>query len=252
VDAAALARLDADGYHVERALTYGGPPPGGSHSTPHAFVCGNARTYWLKRQAQQGLAAELIASRLGELVQAAPGAVIVELTSQAALADGSTDDLLGVGVGIEDRPGMDDVKHVTQLRPDGTLDPAKLSPAARGLILIFQTWLGLGDAHFLIDLRTGHILSHDHGEWGSDPSARTDPIIVSPQWIPADFAQDETVIRPALKRITSISDEAILHAVARMPETPEWNAGLDRRLALAEYLAWRRDRLPEVISGWWR
>jgi hypothetical protein len=62
-----LLRLDAQGVEQLLALAYAGPPRAGSHSTPHAFVCSDGKTYWVKRSAQQGLVAELVAGRVAAL-----------------------------------------------------------------------------------------------------------------------------------------------------------------------------------------
>jgi hypothetical protein len=68
VDADALAKLDARGFTVLESIGHDRPPPAGSHAThatAHAFVCVDGNTYWIKRKAQQGLVAELVAGRLG-------------------------------------------------------------------------------------------------------------------------------------------------------------------------------------------
>jgi hypothetical protein len=177
MDLGQLRGLDADGYIVVEALTYVGPPPAGSHASPHAFVALDGRTHWIKRQAQQGLAAELVAGRLGEMVGAAPNARILRLTPAAVPPGAIADHLLGIGVGIEDKPGMENLRHVTALRPDGTLDPATLDASTRAIVVVFQTWLGVGDTQILVDLRTGRLLSIDHGEWCPDPANRDDPAV---------------------------------------------------------------------------
>jgi hypothetical protein len=120
---------------------------------------------------------ELVAGRLGEMVGAAPNARILRLTPAAVPPGAIADHLLGIGVGIEDKPGMENLRHVTALRPDGTLDPATLDASTRAIVVVFQTWLGVGDTQILVDLRTGRLLSIDHGEWCPDPANRDDPAV---------------------------------------------------------------------------
>jgi hypothetical protein len=250
VEATRLEELDAQGLEVLQAITRSLVPPVGSHASPHGFVCSDGRTYWVKRNAQRGLVAELVAGRLGAAVEAAPSAVVVNLTSAAAPADGSTNHLIGVGVGIQDVAGAENFRHVTQLRPDGTLDPTKLDVASRVRVLTFQTWLGVGDTQILVNLSTGRLLSIDHGEWCPDPRARSEPDLVPTPGVPADFGRTRTLVDDALGRIAALDDEDLLAAVARVPDGPEWNSDRAHRLALAEWLAFRRDRLGEVIHRW--
>src|SRR3954453_12471014 len=105
MDMARLEAADADGEDPVLAIKYDRAPPGGSLATPHAFVCADGKTYWVKRNAQEGLVAELIAGRLGRLVDAAPMAHIVEVPDLIARPVAPA--LAGVGVGIEDRPAME-------------------------------------------------------------------------------------------------------------------------------------------------
>ncbi|MDP9222906.1 MAG: hypothetical protein M3P18_03455 [Actinomycetota bacterium] len=211
----------------------------------------DARTHWIKRTAQQGLIAELVAGRLGSQIGAAPDARIVRLTPTAAPIDGSANHLLGIGVGICDQPGTENLRHINNLRPDGTLDPATLDPTSRALVVAFQTWLGVGDTQILVDLRNGRLQSVDHGDWCSDPSSRADPIVVETPGVPSDFAKDKMLIEKAVEQIEDLGDGILLRAVSQIPSDLEWNSATARRLALAEWLAWRRDRLREVMRQWW-
>jgi hypothetical protein len=135
--------------------------------------------------------------------------------------------------------------------PSGMLDPTKLDAGSRARVITFQTWLGVEDTQILLALQTGRLLSIDHGAWCSDPSSRTSPVIGPTPGVPDHFARERTIVEAALERIENLKDEELLAAVAQMPEGPEWNASRDRRLALAEWLAWRRQSLREAIRRWW-
>jgi hypothetical protein len=250
VEASDLEELDRKGVDVLDAITYSRPPPGGSHASPHAFVFPGGRTYWVKRTAQQGLVAELVAGQLGAAIDAAPMARVVSVS--ANIAPPEAKHLVGVGVGVEDAPGMENLRHLQQALPAGTLDPANLDIASRLRVLAFQTWIGVGDTQILVDLRNGRLLSIDHGEWCSDPSSPAEPLIVSTPGVADDVGRDSDDVEDAVGRISGLTDENLLEAVAQVPDGTEWNSAPARRLQLAEWLAFRRDRLAEVVRRWAR
>jgi hypothetical protein len=248
VERSELEAFDNEGVDIVDAVAYDRPPPGGSHASPHAFVFPGGRTCWVKRTAQQGLCAELVAGRIGSLVDAAPKAYVVNV--DGSIAPPEAVHLVGVGVGMEDAPGMENLRHLGHLVPSGMLDPTKLDLSSRVRVLAFQTWLGVGDTQILVDLRNGRLLSIDHGEWCPDPSSQTDPAIVPTPGVADDVGRDRTHVDDAVDRIESVDDEAVLEAVARMPDDSDWNSTFDRRYAIAEWLAFRRGRLREVMRRW--
>jgi hypothetical protein len=251
VDEDRLERLDSRGYVVLDAIKYDRPPPAGSHASPHAFICIDGNTYWVKRNAQQGLAAELIAGRVGVRAGAAPPTRIVRVGDEVPLpADGSADHLRGIGVGMRDQPGMENLRHLGHVLPGGQLDPAKIDIPSRARVLALQTWLGVQDTQILVDLRDGKLMSIDHGEWGADLSTGTDPALMPTPGVPADFGRVARHVEDALRRIRNVTDEHLLDDVARMPAGADWNAERTRRLEVARWLGWRRDRLPGVIRAW--
>ncbi len=97
-----LDQLDARGVDSLVALARSREPRSGSHASPHPFICSDGRTYWVKRNAQQGLVAELVAGRVAELAHAGPPARIIEVPRAALPSDGTADHLEGVGVGSLD------------------------------------------------------------------------------------------------------------------------------------------------------
>jgi hypothetical protein len=247
-----LEQLDSDGYVVLDAISHDRAPPSVSHASPHAFVCVDGRTRWVKRKAQHGLLAELVAARLGAIIGVAPEGLIIRVPAEAAPADGSADHLVGLGVGVGDQPGMENLRELAGTLPGGVLDPAKVDVASRVLVLSFQTWLGMGDAQILVDLRNGQLMSIDHGDWGSDLTRRDDPVIVPTPGLPDDSGRSAPHVEEALTRITGISDEQILQSVARVPGGADWNSARSRRLELARWVALRRDRLTGVMRAWQR
>jgi hypothetical protein len=180
MDADRLVELDAKGYEALLAIAYGRGPKHGSFAYPHAFVCSDGRTYWVKRfqytsfnaghsppepGAQRGLVAELVAGRLGHALGAAALARVVEVPAAVLRADGTTGHLQGVGVGLEDQAGMENLRYLADQVPGGTLDPATLNEESVALVIAFQSWLGADDTQIMVDLRSGRMLSIDHGAY---------------------------------------------------------------------------------------
>jgi hypothetical protein len=244
-----LEQLDSRGYVVFEAIGHDRPPPAGSHASPHAFVCVGGGVYWIKRSAQQGLLAELVAGRLGVIVGAAPDARIVRVTAESAPSDGSASHLIGIGVGSRDQPGMENLRELEKAA-GFRLDPTKLDVASRVRVLAFQTWLGVSDTQILVDMRNGRLMSIDHGDWCPDPSTRATPTVISTPSVPDDFGRVKKHVDPAIAKISSVTDRQILGAVACVPTGSDWRAERSRRLEIARWLAFRRDRLPEVMRRW--
>jgi hypothetical protein len=248
MDANALDALDSEGYQAEVAVAYDRGPPGSSLATPHAFVFRRG-VYWVKRQAQEGLVAELVAGRVGSRVGASPEAIVVEVPSAALPRDGRANHLEGVGVATADVRGAENLKDVAGLAPSGTVDPAKLEPVSLALVVAFQTWIGAEDAQVLVDFRTGRTTSIDHGTYRA-LTAPADLSVVVTTRLPADRAREEGHLHAAVDRIKAVTDEELLSSVSRMPNAAEWRAERHRRIAIAEALASRRDKLEEVMARW--
>jgi hypothetical protein len=252
VEAHDLAAFDREALRWLRALNYDRPPPAGSHATPHGFVCSDGHTYWIKRQAQHGLISELVAGRLGAQVGAAPAAAPVEVTTEALPPSRVANHLQGLGVGVADEPAMENFRHITEKAPDGNLDPARLDAASVARVIAFQSWVGAEDTQILVDLRSGRLLSIDHGALTSIGALNSPPQVVISPGIAADIGRQQRFMRPALERIEQMTDEALLRAVAGAPDDQQWQAGADRRLAIAKSLALRRDALRQVVEHWMR
>ncbi len=118
--------------------------------------------------------------------------------------------------------------------------------------MAFQTWIGAGDSQVLIDLATGEVLSVDHGECFGTVNALTDPTIVATD-IPGvrpGLGKTRQLVDDAVDVIEAIQDSQLLEAVAGVPMDAGWNADRDRRLTIAEWLSYRRDRVRGVMHSW--
>lgn len=252
-DADELSKLDFPGYTVVEAITHGGLPTSATHARPTAFVCLDGKTYWLKAKAQQGLVAELIAGRLAVRCQAGPLARIVRVTKEAVESVPDADHLQGVVVGIEDIKGAVNARDLKPFKISGEFQPEMLDAASRARVIAFQTWIGVQDNQVLIQLANGFIHSIDHGDAFGDTSADTDPSIVVTKIpdVPDDLGKGTEDVSAAVDRIEAITDGALLQDVANVPggEDP-WRSPADRRLRIAEWLAFRRGRLREVMETW--
>jgi hypothetical protein len=145
---------------------------------------------------------------------------------------------------------MENLRHLAGVLGGGQLDPTKIDMQSRARVLAFQTWLGVQDTQILVDLRDGKLMSIDHGDWGASLATDSDPAVVPTPGVPNDVGRAVQPVEVAVRRIREITDEQLLEAVARMPTDPEWNADRSRRLQVARWLRWRRDRLTGVIRAW--
>jgi hypothetical protein len=176
VDEQELESLDQAGYVVLDAILHDHAPPGGSLATPHAFVCMDGSTYWVKAQAQQGLAAELIAGRLAKRVNAGPDARIIRVPPEALPTDGTASHLEGLNVGTRDCPGTVNVKELGTIGVT-SVDKKHVDASARARVVAFQSWIQVGDTQCLIDMTNGGFHSIDHGEVFSAVDNMTDPTL---------------------------------------------------------------------------
>jgi hypothetical protein len=246
-----LDALDADGYVVLDAITHVKAPPGATLATPHAFAALSGRIVWVKAAAQQGLVVELVAGRLAARVGAGPLARIIRVPAEALPSDGSANHLQGVHVGTEDLAGGVNDRELAAIG-GGPLDPAKINAASRARVVAFQSWLGVGDNQVLIDVAGGSVYSIDHGQCLDNLSDFSDPVLVvhAVPGLPDDHGREAACIEAAVTEIESVTDAELLEAVARVPSGGAWQSAPDRRLAMARWLAHRRDRIRGVMHGW--
>jgi hypothetical protein len=251
LDEDALAALDARGYQVIDVLTHGGRKSA-TYSSSNSFIGIDSKTYWVKASAQQGLVAELVAGRVAAKVGAGPPTVIVRVPTEAIPQTGEGGHLVGVDVGSEDVPDTINTKDMAAIVGTGTFKPESIDPRSRTLVTAFRSWVGVGDPQVLVNLRDGSVFTIDHGDCFADIDTMSEPAIsLTPIPSVGDaFGKDEFCVLAALAKIRAATDTFLLEAVSRMPFGGPWQSGSDRRLKIAKWLAFRRDRLEGVMDRW--
>jgi hypothetical protein len=247
----ALSALDARGYTVLDALAHGGLGRT-THAAPNTFVCSDGKTYWVKGRAQQGLVAELIAGRLADKVGAGPSARVIRVPHESLPPGGAADHLEGVVVGLEDVPNTVNARELEAILGPGNLPPTGIDGRSRAIVFAFQTWIGVGDTQVLVGLADGRIYSIDHGECFSATSSPTDPspIVAGIPGLTEDIKKHPGFIRTGIERIERLTENDLLFAIAHVPVGGPWQSPADRRLGIANWLAYRRGKLREVIELW--
>jgi len=251
IELEALTAVDARGYEVLDALTCDGRRSS-TFSQTCTFVCVDSRTYWVKASAQQGLVAELIAGRLAAQVGAGPAARIIRVPPESMPADGSASHLMGLVVGSEDERNTVNVRDLQPLLGSGQFNPGLVDAGSRALVVAFQTWVGVDDTQVLINMKTGQVRSIDHGACFSSTGQLSPPTVIALA-IPgvADgVGRDQASIENAVARIEAVTDRHLIEAVTRIPVGEPWRGPSDRRLEIANWLTYRRDKLREVMATW--
>jgi hypothetical protein len=250
MDLASLLMLDArHGIPVAHALTAERAPPAIEQSlaNPYLFITTEGAC-WLKNASQHGLFAELIAGRLAAKVGAGPDAHVVDVPAAAVANKPEAARFVGLCLGTEDLPSTENSKYFPQR---GVVVPNdKIDADQRALVVAFQTWVHTGDFQVMVDFTNGHIFSHDHGDCfppsGLPPGM---PLMVTPiNGVDGSRGCSRLCIERAVARVESCDDDVLLRAVACVPAT--WGTDDAHRLAIAEWLADRRDRLRSVMASW--
>ncbi len=252
-DSTGLLKLDKMGYTVLEALTTAALAPSATYSKPNAFVCIDGRTYWVKGTVQQGLVSELIAGRLASRIGAGPAARIIRVTPEAAPKDGSANHLLGVVVGSEDKAGMVNARDLSPLASSGQFQPGLVEPESRARVIVFQSWLGVGDSQVLVGVADGKVLSIDHGDcFGALTSPANLPVSVVTDipGVSPDVGREAVHVLAAVARVEAVTDTDLLGAIAQVPGGDAWQSPSDRRLLIGRWLAERRDMLRGVMQSW--
>jgi len=247
-----LLALDAQGYVVIEALTIAGLSPSPTASRPNAFVGIDGKTYWVKAGVQQGLVAEVIAGRLASRVGVGPAARILRVTTDALPSDGSANHLEGVVCGIEHLEGVVNCKDLSPLIANGQFTAGAIDPASRAKTVVFQTWLGVGDQQVLVNLTNGRVSSIDHGDcFGHLANAVPIDLVIAPiPGVSDSVGRDRLLVESAVSLIEGVSDRELLGVVSQIPSGDAWRSPTDRRLAIGEWLAVRRDNLRVAMGRW--
>lgn len=252
MDAEDLDTLDRRGYVVLEAVTHARPSLASSLASPNAFICIDGKTYWLKGNAQQGLVAELVAGRLAHKVSAGPLARIIRVTPEALPPGGGADHLVGVVVGLEDQAETMNARDLGRFISGGHFQPGVIDGASRARVIVFQTWLGVGDAQVLVHLTRGSVISIDHGDCFGATGGQTDPVVHVTEipGVSSNVGKEIAPVRDGVARIEALTDRDILDAVSCIPTGDLWRSPAARRLEIARWLGYRRGRLREVMEAW--
>jgi hypothetical protein len=80
----------------------------------------------------------------------------------------------------------------------------------------------------------------------------TDPVltVVPIDGVPSSLGNDPTSLEAAADRIEAVTDQQVVEAVARIPLGDPWKSPASRRLEIANWLAYRRSKVREVIATW--
>jgi hypothetical protein len=251
--------LDQTPYEVIDALAFQGVPTDPrTYAHPLRFVAMDGKTYWVKYKAQHGLAAELIAGRLAASLGVGPASRVIRVSEMALPAQ--KDVPLGVNlakyvgemVGSEDVRGAENARDLEEFMIKKEFAPGIINAESRAAVTTFQTWIGAKDQQVLVRLTDGKVLSIDHGDCFGATDRPTEPQVVIEliPGVPGEVGRERNLVESAVIRIEALSDDDLLDAVDRVPVGPHWQSDVTRRLAIAEWLAYRRDRLREVMLAW--
>jgi len=237
---------------VVEALAEAPLAPSRSYSRPSALVAIDGKTYWTKGDVQQGLVAELIAGRLAAKIGAGPLAKVLRVTSMALPADGSANHLLGIVCGVEHLEGVVNARELQPLVASGQLRAGAVEPRSRAKTVVFQSWLGVNDQQVLVNLTTGRVCSIDHGDcFGNLSNPLPISVVITPiPGVAHNLGSDPSLVDEAVKTVQAITDTDLLHAVSQVPLGDAWRSPPDRRLAVARWLAVRRDNLASAMAEW--
>jgi hypothetical protein len=247
------ARLQADAAKpitAVLAIAYGGEPPNDSHASPHRVVAINGKTYWIKAVAQGGLEVELVAGRLAHALSVGPLAEVVDVPTQALPADGRLARLQGRMVGSIDHRDTVNARYLDGLVADGTLDVSVIDVGSRASVIAFQTWIGASDEQVLVNLKTGRILSIDHGDCLPDGGQLMRVVVAPIPGLSADIGRDFSLLRNTLTKILQVTEDDLIAAVSGIPDGNGWNGSVERRFRIVDGLLDRQSRLEEVLRAW--
>jgi hypothetical protein len=209
--------------------------------------CDDGRRYVVKgRQVMRPLIADHVVGRLAAIIEApVPDVALVEVSR----------DLISPGSFLEHfEPG---IGHGSVFM-EGCLDSRWVQYAEEGdnrdrfaTLAVLYGWADSADQQFLYSRNAPHLVySVDHGsffaggpEWTDDELSNAPPGDID-RWLAVEATVGRESLRSAVARLELVTDAVIAEAVADVPA--EWGITLHERVALAQYLARRRD---DVLSG---
>ena len=225
----------------------------GTASQPQKFICDDAALYLVKFTNNphgdgKGNVAEQIVARAGALIGApVPEAGLVEVSAEL-LGAPQLPDFAGAGVhhGSRWAHGYSDRQHLAYVDENrerfGALD------------VLYAWMLCVGDHQWIYRNEAPHeVLSVDHTSFFPGSPAWTAEGLRAESTNPAPDATLATLNLtptdrgPALEKLRAVSDADIARVVAAPPS--EWGISVDERVALAAYLAGRKDAVLELFGA---
>ncbi len=222
----------------------------GSASRPVLLGCSDGRDYVVKgKQAGRMIVNDHIVGRLGAELGAAVGCVA--LVDVPAMLIKAEPNLQHVTPGLSHATLL--IRHCGERESILHVNVAE-NRARFALLAVLYGWVSAGDHQFVYENQPPHLVhSVDHGhffpggpDWtvaslrgAGDPAL--DPMLAGA----CAFTAEE--IATAADALAPLPDQVVAEVVAAPPD--EWGLTSEERVALAIYLAARRDRLVEVLRG---
>jgi hypothetical protein len=178
---------------------------------------------------------------------------VIRVTPESCAGQPDLDHLHGVVVGTVSQQDCVNARDLAPLIGEGQFEPGTIDSESRARVIAFQTWLGVSDCQVLVQVTSGKVLSIDHGDcFGVVDDLTTTPSVVLTeiQGVDPNVGRDAGAINDAVTRIESVKDEHLVEAASRVPSGGSWQSPVSRRLAIARWLAVRRDILRRAMEQW--
>jgi hypothetical protein len=206
--------------------------------------CEDGNRYVIKgRQVMRPLIADHIVGRLSALIGGPiPAVELINVPAELVQPRSFFEHFEpGIGHGSLYLAGCRDSRWI--LYPD---DPG--NPERFAVLSVLFGWVDPEDRQFLYNSTSPHrVYSADHGrflagstDWTAD-SLRGASAATLDEWFMTEVRMGRSMLKDAVQRLARVTDSEIAQAVSGLPE--EWGITLDERMALAAYLARRRDDL---------
>jgi hypothetical protein len=218
-------------------------------SRPARMTCSDGRVYVIKG-AQNGfmLATEQVVAALGRAIGApVPDTALIDVS--AALV-GIEPQIAHFAVGLGH--GSAWIDDVTDREGFRYFDQAANRSRFASLGVLYS-WMGANDHQFIYQKQPPHLVySVDHGHfipggpnWTSASLAGAPAATMDPNFNGCALTSAE--LKACIGPLQAVSDQQIANAVAAPPAN--WGVGVPERVALAAYLARRRDEMLTVLNG---
>lgn len=217
----------------------------------------NGRDYWVKairknKDIGRALCVEQIASCLGrKLVEAVPPISLVELSEEFVESE---PELAEVKPGVAH--GTRDLGECSPKRTDVAYVDVADNRKRFAALAVFYGWFHGYDEQVLYQTQSPELVhSVDHGhflppangnkdDWSIDSLKEAPDPEPYPKFV-SGASLTKAELRPVYRSLADIKNDDIAEAVAQPPD--EWRIDIDERVAIAEYLAERRNILVASV-----